>query len=129
MLPSMDEPVEAIREPVDILAQSIHLVGIDQELSSHKSLVERPDQCSTIKSKHSTFNEEFLEKYRDRELFHRRSKDNMYRKMCRKNQALETKCKEKDYKIETLEANLRCEKKENELLRRQIQELKVLSGM
>ena len=142
MLPSMDEPTEAIREPVDILAQTISLVGIDQGMSL--------GQPSAIKSKLSITDvapDKFLEKYHHRELFHKRSKDNMYRKMRRKNQALETKCKEKDWllanqnykfealeakshskdlKIEALEVLLESQSRENELLRRQIQELQVL---
>ena len=122
MLPSMDEPTEAIREPVDILAQTISLVGIDQQMPPHKSITPRR-LTSDVAS------QEFLEKYHDRELFHRRSKDSMYRKMRKTNQALEAKSKEKDMLLESRNYKIEALSREIELLRRENQELRVLLGM
>ena len=43
----------------------------------------------------------FHQKYQSRELFHKRSKHSMYRRMLRKNQTLEAKCQEKDMLLES----------------------------
>ena len=45
--------------------------------------------------------EGFLQKYGSRELFHKRSKHSLYRRMLRKNQTLEAKCQEKDMLLES----------------------------
>ena len=61
----------------------------------------------------------FRQKYQSRELFHKRSKDQLYRRMRRNNQTLEANCHEKDLLLKS-------QNREIELLQWQILQLQVL---